>query len=273
MTFRALSVNALCRSTFACLYILFLCSIQSSFAADDSWHGTVVSYNIRHGQGMDGKLDLDRTADVLKKLSPDFVCLQEVDNKARRSDSVDQPEFLAKKLGMNPAFGKFMDYDGGQYGLAILSKYPILKSEVIELPRGNEPRVALTTLIQIPNGEKITLVNLHFDWVKDDKFRYAQAEKLKEHLDRLQTPYLLLGDFNDQTGSRTLELLSGNAVEAFKPTSSRFTFPSNEPEIEIDFIFGGPKNRWEFLETMVVQEIMASDHRPIRAAFRLQFSK
>jgi endonuclease/exonuclease/phosphatase family metal-dependent hydrolase len=222
---------------------------------------------------MDGKLNLDRTAEVLEKLSPDFVCLQEVDNKTRRSDSVDQPEFLAKKLDMNPAFGKFMDYDGGQYGLAILSKHPILKSEVIELPRGNEPRVALAALVQIPNGEKITIVNLHFDWVKDDKFRYAQAEKLREYLDRLQNPFLLLGDFNDQTKSRTLDLLSINAIEAIKPSVNRFTFPANKPDVEIDFIFGSPKNRWSFAETIVVEETMASDHRPIRATFRLQFSR
>jgi endonuclease/exonuclease/phosphatase family metal-dependent hydrolase len=273
MTSLSRCTKALNRLTLACLCSLVLGSVPSAIADDDVWQGIAVSYNIRHGQGMDGNLDLGRTAEVLKKLSPDFVCLQEVDNQARRSQSVNQPEFLARKLGMNPAFGKFMDYDGGQYGLAILSKHPILKSEIIELPRGNEPRVALATLVQIPNGRKLTVVNLHFDWVKDDQYRYAQAEKLKEYLDRLQSPYLLLGDFNDQTGSRTLELLGRNAIEAVKPASNCFTFPADKPAVEIDFIFGSPKKQWEFAETAAVQETIASDHRPIRTTFRLQFPK
>lgn len=255
------------------VFLSSILSIQSLDASDEVWEGVVVSYNIRHGEGMDGKLDLERTSDVLKELAPDFVGLQEVDRVVRRSGSVDQPEYLAKRLGMHSAFGKFMDYDGGQYGLAILSKHPILSTEVIELPLGNEPRVALATLVQIPNGEKLTVINLHFDWVKDDQFRYAQATALKAHLNRLQTPYLLVGDFNDQTGSRTLELLGQNALEAIKPSENRFTFPSRKPNIEIDFIFGSPKDRWEFLETRVVPETLASDHRPVRATFRLQFSK
>lgn len=263
------------RSCVCCCLVLLhsILSIQTLSASDEVWEGVVVSYNIRHGQGMDGKLDLERTSNVLKDLTPDFVGLQEVDNGVRRSGSVDQPEYLAKRLGMHSAFGKFMDYDGGQYGLAILSKHPILSSEIIELPLGNEPRVALATLVQIPNGEKLTVVNLHFDWVKDDRFRYSQATVLKEHLNRLQTPYLLVGDFNDQTGSRTLELLERDSVGAIKPPQNRFTFPSQNANIEIDFIFGSPKDRWEFLETRVVQETLASDHRPVRAIFRLQFSK
>jgi endonuclease/exonuclease/phosphatase family metal-dependent hydrolase len=273
MTSLSRCTNALNLSMLTCLCLLVLGSVPSAIADDDVWQGIAVSYNIRHGQGMDGNLDLGRTAEVLKKLSPDFVGLQEVDNHASRSQSVNQPEFLARKLEMNPAFGKFMDYDGGQYGLAILSAHPILKSEVIELPRGNEPRAALATLVQIPNGRKLTVVNLHFDWVKDDQYRYAQAEKLKEYLDRLQSPYLLLGDFNDKTGSRTLELLGRNAIEAVKPASNRFTFPADKPVVEIDFIFGSPKKQWEFAETAVVQETIASDHRPIRTTFRLQFLK
>lgn len=273
MTEPSHSIKSVSVSTLACLCLLVIGVVPSAIADNDVWQGVAVSYNIRHGQGIDGNLDLARTAEVLLKLSPDFVCLQEVDNQVRRSQSVDQPEFLAQKLQMSSAFGKFMDYDGGQYGLAILSKHPILNSEVIELPLGNEPRVALATHVQTPNGGRLTVVNLHFDWVKDDKYRYAQAEKLKEYLDRLQSPYLLLGDLNDQTGSRTLELLGRNAVEAIKPVSNRFTFPSNKPVVEIDFIFGSPKNHWDFSETAVVPEAMASDHRPIRTTFRLQLQK
>ncbi|XZE18001.1 endonuclease/exonuclease/phosphatase family protein [Pirellulaceae bacterium SH449] len=252
--------------------LLCISTSRSLHANDDKeWSGVAVSYNIRHGRGMDGKLNLERTADVLRNLTPDFVALQEVDNKVRRSESVDQAAFLGKTLGMNHAFGKFMDYDGGEYGLAILSKHTIAKTMVVELPRGNEPRVALVVWAELPNKQQVAIVSLHFDWVRDDRFRFAQATELKTFLESLDVPYLLIGDFNDQRDSRTLKLLAENAVEAVKPIENRFTFPSDKPNIEIDFLFGSPAKRWEFTATEVVAETMASDHRPIATKFRLQF--
>jgi len=260
------------RSCWLVVAVLLCMSTSRSLHANDDkeWSGVAVSYNIRHGRGMDGKLNLERTADVLRNLTPDFVALQEVDNKVRRSESVDQAEFLGKNLGMNHAFGKFMDYDGGEYGLAILSKHTIAKTMVIELPRGNEPRVALVVWAELPNKQQVAIVNLHFDWVRDDGFRFAQATVLKTFLESLDVPYLLVGDFNDQRDSRTLKMLAENAVEAVKPMENRFTFPSDRPNIEIDFLFGSPAKRWEFMGTHVVAEEMASDHRPITTKFRLQ---
>jgi hypothetical protein len=82
----------------------------------------VVSYNIRHGRGNDDVVDLERTARVLRALSPDIVGLQEVDERATRSGGVPQAVRLGELLGMHHAFGRFMDYQGGAYGLAILSR-------------------------------------------------------------------------------------------------------------------------------------------------------
>ena len=88
----------------------------------------VVSYNIKHGAGMDGRLDLSRSANVLEALKPDLVALQEIDNTCTRSGGKNQAAELGKALGMHHAFGKFMDFQGGEYGLAVLSRYPILKT-------------------------------------------------------------------------------------------------------------------------------------------------
>ena len=103
----------------------------------------LVSYNIKHGLGNDGRIDLERTAALLNNLHADFIGLQEVDNKVRRSGMIDQAQTLGKSSGTNSAFGSFMDYQGGKYGLGVLSKYPILAANEIKLPTGNEPRVAL----------------------------------------------------------------------------------------------------------------------------------
>jgi len=82
----------------------------------------VATYNIKHGRGMDGTLNLERTLVTLKTLNADIIALQEVDDQARRSGGVDQASWLAERLGMHAAYGAFMDFQSGRYGLAILSR-------------------------------------------------------------------------------------------------------------------------------------------------------
>lgn len=228
----------------------------------------VVSYNIRHGRGSDDSLALERTATVLRALTPDLVGLQEVDDRVTRSGSVDQAAELGRLLGMRHAFGAFMAYQGGRYGMGILSRHPIVQSWSVALPEGNEPRVALAAEIALPGGDTIVAVNVHFDWVSDDAFRFAQASALAAVLDTLSRPYVLLGDFNDEPGSRTLALFRARAAEARKPANEHFTFSATAPEKEIDFIFAAPAGAWEVGEAQVVRERLASDHRPVVATLR-----
>ena len=229
----------------------------------------VVSYNIRHGRGMDDLVDLPRTAGVLERLQPGVVALQEVDDGVERSGSAAQAEELGRLLGMEWAFGKFMDFQGGGYGMATLSRHPILRREEVRLPDGNEPRVALATEIELPGGHRVLVVNIHFDWVRDDGFRFVQASHLAEYLDGVEIPWILVGDLNDEPGSRTWELFQSRALEAGKPDVDRFTFSSADPRREIDFIFAAPAVRWEVVRVEVVHEPMASDHRPVVAELRL----
>lgn len=229
----------------------------------------VVSYNIRHGWGMDDAVDLARTAGVLERLDPDVVALQEVDDRAERSGSVAQAQELGRLLDMHWAYGKFMDFQGGGYGMGTLSRHPILRQEEVRLPDGNEPRVALATEIELPGGQPVLVVNIHFDWVGDDGFRFAQASHLADYLDGVEIPWILVGDLNDEPGSRTWELFHPRAVEARKPEEDRLTFSSTDPRREIDFIFAAPAERWEVGRVEVIHEPMASDHRPVLAELRL----
>ncbi|TWU15190.1 endonuclease/exonuclease/phosphatase family protein [Allorhodopirellula heiligendammensis] len=250
------------------VFAILLSAPYKVHAEDSAPVYQVVTYNIKHGLGNDGKLDLARTAEVISKLNPDFIALQEVDDGTQRSKGINEPLNLAKRLNMHAAFGSFMTYDGGQYGLAILSRYPITKKESIRLPDGNEPRVALAVEVELPTGKALKLVNVHFDWVKDDNFRYAQAEKVCEYLDSLDMPYVVMGDFNDQPLSRTVKLFRERALEAHKPVDDHLTFSSTEPSIEIDFIFAAPRSRWGFDNVNVIDEPHASDHRPVAARLR-----
>jgi endonuclease/exonuclease/phosphatase family metal-dependent hydrolase len=229
----------------------------------------VVTYNIKHGQGNDDVIDLDRTAAVLRALSPDIVGLQEVDDRAKRSGGVPQAERFGQMLGLHHAFGKFMDFQGGGYGLAVLSRHPIVRADSVRLPDGNEPRVALSVEIRLPTGRSIRVVNVHFDWVRDDGYRFAQASALATYLDGLTMPYVLLGDFNDVPASRTLALFTARATEARKPPGASFTFSSTQPAREIDHIFFAPAAAFAAREVRVIDEPMASDHRPVLAVLRV----
>lgn len=225
----------------------------------------VAAYNIKHGRGMDDRLDLDRTAAAIARLEADVVALQEVDLAVRRSGDVNEPEWLGERLGMHSTFGAFMDYQGGRYGMAILSRWPIERSFALRLPDGNEPRVALVAELRLPDGELLTVVDVHFDWVADDAFRFAQAETVAAYLDSLRLPYVLLGDFNDQPGSRTLQRFAALATQAAKPAAAAATFPADAPHQEIDFVFVGPPAQWRAARAWVAEEPLASDHRPVVA--------
>jgi endonuclease/exonuclease/phosphatase family metal-dependent hydrolase len=230
---------------------------------------SVVSYNIRHGRGTDGRVDLERTADVLRRLDPDVVALQEVDEGVERSGGVDQAARLGQLLGMQHAFGSFFDYQGGRYGMAILSHCPLRAVRSVRLPDGHEPRVALVVELELPDGGAVTVVDVHFDWVEDDAFRFAQAREVARLLDEVAGPVILAGDFNDEPGSRTLELFHARATEAAKPRARRFTFDAIEPRREIDFIFTSPAAAWRTIAVQVVDEPIASDHRPVVARLEL----
>ncbi|HBE69135.1 MAG TPA: metallophosphoesterase [Planctomycetaceae bacterium] len=228
-----------------------------------------VAYNIRHAVGMDKKLSVMRTAKRLHDLQPDVVGLAEVDVHCNRSGNVNQAAVLGNALKMHSAFGKFMDYDGGQYGMAVLSKYPIIDVHTLELPPGGEPRIALMAEVLLPSDERILVVNVHFDWLRNDEIRFQQATKLRDYLRQVSMPVVLLGDFNDQPGSRTLRLFE-ELLEADKPESERFTWSATEPKVEIDFIFAAPRERWSARGTRVVDESVVSDHRPVLTELTLK---
>lgn len=244
----------------------------SSEAAARTGSLRTVSYNIRHARGMDGQVDLARTAAALERFAPDLVGLQEVDLRVQRSGAVNQAAELGRRLGMHAAFGTFMDLQGGWYGIGFLSRFPIISAHSLALPTGNEPRVALAAEVRLPDGQVVLVVTVHFDWVEDDGFRHAQAAALAAQLREVRTPFILLGDFNDLPESRTLALFRAIATEVEKHGSAadRFTFSSTAPAKEIDYLFVAPAERWDVTQGVrVVDDPLTSDHRALFAELRL----
>ncbi len=227
----------------------------------------VLAYNIKHGEGMDGAIDLERAARVIRELDPDIVALQEIDSVVERTAGVDQASRLAELTGMHSVFGAFFDYQGGRYGMALLSDYPIKSYANHWLPEGTEPRTGLAARIQLgDSGQEIIVVGIHL--YRTPEQRYAQASGLVDIYRDETTPVILAGDFNSLPDSDVLALLKQHWYVPDKG-EDRLTYPSDVPLREIDYIMYRPANRFEVVEHRVIHEPLVSDHRPVLIELRI----
>jgi len=124
----------------------------------------------------------------------------------------------------------------------------------------HEPRVALSVTTTLASGDTIVFISTHLDYLKDETVRLAQAKKIKEIFSNNKYPTILAGDFNDIPTSNTLKLLEENWTASYKKGNIIPTYPSNHPTEKIDYIMFYPKNRWQVLNTKVIQNKIASDH-------------
>lgn len=227
----------------------------------------ILAYNVKHGLGMDGRVDLERIASVIRDLEPDVVTLQEIDSVTTRTGLTDQAAVLGELTGMRSLFGGFMDYRGGRYGMALLSRYPIVDWMNHRLPDGAEPRTALAARIELlrpgyGRGPRVVVVGIHLYATPEE--RLAQAVHLQRVFADEKDPVILAGDFNSTPESPVLRLLQDEGGWSRPPkTGSGYTFPADEPEREIDFIMLRPGDRFRVREHRVVAEAVASDHRPV----------
>ncbi|MEM8712435.1 MAG: endonuclease/exonuclease/phosphatase family protein [Planctomycetota bacterium] len=219
----------------------------------------VVAYNIRHGHGADDAVDLQRVATVLESLEPDIVLLQEVDHGCARSGSVDQARRLGDLLNMASAFGPFRPYDGGLYGMAALSRFPILHQTVVPLPPGPNPLSSLELRVAAPFGPCV-VAGLHL--VQTENQRLSQADFLVERYAASADPVILAGDLNSERGSSVLKSLARAFVIPGK-SGERDTFPAIAPVKEIDFVLLSRTFDWQVSSSFTVAETLASDHRPV----------
>lgn len=228
----------------------------------------VVSYNIRHGEGMDEQINLKRIAEVISRHNPDLVALQEVDKGCKRSGKRDIAKELGNILNMEYRFGKFKDYQGGEYGMAILSRFPIIETISHPLPEGTEPKCALEVKVSMKGSPfPISFVCVHNDW-KYESIRLKQVETILKAVEKKDGPTVLAGDFNDERPGSSMKLLEANRWTLLGDEVKN-TFPSDDPTIEIDF-FAVRGMRVLSVEHDVIDEKVASDHRPIYAAIRFQ---
>lgn len=232
----------------------------------------VLTYNIHHGADVNGKLDLQQIAAVITKARPDVVALQEMDSMTSRTSKVDQLKELGSLTSMYYFYGKNMDYDGGGYGVGILTKLPVTSMFITRLPNfpKSEPRVAATVELRLKKGKHFLFTAIHLDYVKDPAERIEQAKKLHEVFSVINTPSILAGDFNAQPDEATMKDLIFSLYDDTDPTGQALSFPSGEPGIKIDYVLVSKKHRWKKLQYKVIDEKVASDHRPVLSVVKLR---
>lgn len=237
----------------------------------------VLCYNIHYGQGNDGVYDLERLAAVIKAVDPDIVALQEVDVMVRRSGQVHQAEELGKLTGLGVYYGPTQHYEGGLFGNAILTKLPVSRVWIQPLPYTEAtpesttyPRGFVAVTVKTPGGKDVRVVSTHFQHnVEED--RVAEAEAVNRHLavESEKIPTILAGDINAVPDSEPMKVLLTKWTNAIDPEAAP-TVPSKDPKSRIDYIFHRQGDPFEVVETRVIAEEMASDHRPVFAVLRVK---
>jgi endonuclease/exonuclease/phosphatase family metal-dependent hydrolase len=217
----------------------------------------------------------------VKSVNADIVLLQEVDKGTRRSGGVDQPAEYSRRTGYNVAFGRSLDYDGGEYGIAILSRWPIRRDTAIHLvvtpPQERsggsyEPRVAQRAIVASPMGD-IVVLNTHIDASADDRWRLQEVRALNDILRDITRSgarrVLFGGDLNSTPESAVqAELRAKGYVDSWQRCGSGegMTYPADSSRKRIDYLYlvaGAECTAARVVDTQ------ASDHRPV--LFTLRF--
>jgi endonuclease/exonuclease/phosphatase family metal-dependent hydrolase len=240
----------------------------------------IVTFNIHHGVGADGRHDLPRLARLLASAEADVICLQEVDRHyGQRSEEVDQALLLSRALDMQLAWGPSIDEERAgderrrQYGNALLSRLPILISDVHRLPGSGEPRTALRTMVELDGGALwVTATHLS---VGEQEQRAAQVAALAAlHTEPMETG-VIVGDFNSPPEAPELDALRQRFTDAWQLAQARGdqagwrlwrrdqgdTFPSSGARRRIDQVWVSPGVA--VAAAQVLDAEGASDHLPV----------
>jgi len=227
----------------------------------------VMTYNIHVGIGMDKKLDLPRVAGVINAQHPDLVGLQEVDRGVTRTQGIDEITELAKLTRMDYAFAFNLRYQGGQYGVAILSRFPIRATDhrLYQNLRQAERRVFIRAAVSV-HGRLVNFVTTHLDYQYDDG-RLFEAKQLLSALKDVKGPLIVVGDFNDIPAGHAYQLMRyqfGDAWIESRSTEEGFSYPADKPAKRIDYIFFRSIDRVRTKRAWIVST-QASDHVPVVA--------
>jgi endonuclease/exonuclease/phosphatase family metal-dependent hydrolase len=243
------------------------CAAPAPAPAPEAAPLRVLVYNVHAGRDAERADNLARVAGVVRETGADLVLLQEVDRGTERSGRVDQAAELSRQTGMHGVFGKALDFQGGGYGVALLSRWPLAEDTLLHLPGdAPEPRGVLRARVAAPGGP-LYLLNTHLDASREDTFRRQEAAALLEIAAGLRARgarVLLGGDFNATPESAVVaDMLGAGWRDGWTVCGGAgpgLTFPAKAPEKRIDYLFLPPGAECRSAEVVGGE---ASDHRGV----------
>lgn len=247
------------------LFLLFaIITLAAATSCQKQVHTRLMTYNVCNCTGLDGIHSCERIATTISGLNVDAVALQELDSMTTRYPGEDMLSQLADLTGMYSTYGASIDFRGGKYGIGILTREKPLSWKRIPLPCRSEPRSLL-----IVELEDYYFCSTHLSLHTED--RLSSAEIIRSELGSLDKPVVIAGDFNATPDEAAMMHLSNDFH--FVNTPTMFTYPANEPRIEIDYIGISYNNTADIeeVESYVVEARVESDHRPLVS--ELKFKK
>jgi endonuclease/exonuclease/phosphatase family metal-dependent hydrolase len=231
----------------------------------------VLTLNVAHGYIVEQ--DLGRIAAMIRESGADVVGLQQVDEGTKRTGGQRQTTAIATLAALPHAyFGAAFDYDGGKFGVAILSRFPLESPRVIRLDTrtayvpGKEPHVAAAAKVVTPGGT-VPFVTVDASPVASERTGNASAlaGAVGADLDRS----IVTGFFAESPGGELGRTLTGaGMVDAFaerSPSASGFTAPSPAPTARTSFVLRG--KAIAATEESAVVDVQVAAHRPVTALF------
>jgi len=243
----------------------------------------ILTYNIYHGEAFyrPSTPNLGEIAKVINAQKPDLVALQEVDRLTQRSAALyagtpqDLCVELAKLTDLHGVFGKAMEQHGGDYGEAILSRLPLHPdsapptTRILPTPEGGEPRALLTIDYPLGRGEKITFAATHLCH-QHEANRLAQVQEIIRVASASESPFVLAGDFNFETGEAPYHVLAATMEDTgVTAGNTALTWPYDAPTTRLDIVFVDKKHRWTVKDVALINND-ASDHFPVLVTLELQ---
>lgn len=236
------------------LIVLSVLQLSVLVVAQNSYR--IMTYNVHNAKGMDDKFSTIRIADVIRRSGANVVAVQEVDSMTVRSNGKYVLGEIADHLGMYSSFAPALNYDGGKYGIGILSKERPISLSWVSLPGAEEKRVLL-----IAEFSDFVFCSTHLSLTESDRIK--SIDILKENVKGIRKPIFLAGDFNDSPGSEFMNRLR-NDFELLS-NGDTFTWPADNPGKTIDYIMvlKDFSNVVVRTDGGVLNEPLASDHRPV----------
>jgi len=222
-------------------------------------HLRVATFNVKHGDGGGGRVDLRRLGGACASLSADVLAIQEVDRFARRTGFRDEMRVVARATRLQAVFGEAARRKWRSYGNVLLARGPITDVEVVKLPRPSEgePRVAIVARVCV-DGLALSVGATHLSFRKGEGA--AQLDVLLAALAGRDGPRLLMGDLNIGPDI----VVPVVTAAGYTVAETEATFPATAPRSRIDFV---AVSGLEIVSAATPEPGM-SDHRPVVAEVR-----